>query len=105
MRVGIIPLPSEVDSFCGLVGRITVGDSLKAGIQDPCQEVAMSNDKICEVQLCLFPAKLVWHEFPQDVRRQVSQLLVAMCVEIIEDFPTPEQETQDESRSHSPLAP
>jgi hypothetical protein len=65
----------------------------------------MSNEEICDVQLYLVPAKLMWHEFPQDVRRQVSQLLAVMCVEIVEDFPTSEQETQDESRSHSSLAP
>jgi hypothetical protein len=65
----------------------------------------MSNDGICDVQFCLFPTKLAWHEFPQDVRRQVSQLLAVMCVEIVENFPASEQETQDEPRSHSSLAP
>ena len=64
----------------------------------------MSNDEVSDIQLCLFPAKLVWHEFPQDVRMQVSQLLAALCVEIV-DFPTSGQETQNESRSHSSLAP
>lgn len=63
----------------------------------------MSNDEDSDVQLCLFPTKLVWHEFPQDTQRQVSQLLAVMCIEIVED-PTSEQETQDESRSHSSLA-
>ncbi len=65
----------------------------------------MSNDEVFDVQLCLFSAKLVWHEFPQDVRGQLSQLLAVMCIEIVEDYPTSEQETQDESRSHSSLAP
>ena len=52
----------------------------------------MSNQDAFDVQLCLFATTLTWHEFPQDTRRQVSQLLAAMCVEIVEELPTSEKE-------------
>lgn len=56
----------------------------------------MSNEDAFDIQLCLFATTLTWHEFPQDARRQISQLLAAMCVEIVEELPTSEQEISDE---------
>jgi len=65
----------------------------------------MCHEEISDVQLCLFPTRLVWQEFPKDVRRQIDELLAVMCIEIVDGFPSSEQETNDEPRSHSSLAP
>jgi hypothetical protein len=65
----------------------------------------MSEERYSEVQLCLFQSRLVWHEFPKDTRQQICELLGFMCIEILDVELTSEQETRDESASHSPLAP
>ena len=65
----------------------------------------MCTEGVVDVQLCLFPTKLVWHEFPQHVRSQINQLLEIMCIDIVEALPASDQERYDESRSHSSLAP
>jgi len=57
----------------------------------------MSTEGVSDVQLCLFPTKLVWQEFPQDIQRQINQILEIMCIEIVEDLSTSEQERYDES--------
>ena len=62
----------------------------------------MNNEEDEALQLSLFPIRLTWQEFPQDVREEVSQLLGIMCIDIVE--PLPEQETHDESGKHLPLA-
>ena len=55
----------------------------------------MSDEQFQEVQLQLFKTELVWHEFPQEVRQQVSQLLTILCIEIVEEFES-QQEQNDE---------
>ena len=55
----------------------------------------MSVEQSQEVQLQLFKTELVWKEFPQEVRQQVSQLLTILCIEIIEEHQSP-QEQNDE---------
>ena len=57
----------------------------------------MSTEGVSDVQLCLFPTKLVWQEFPQDIQRQINQILEIICIEIVEDLSTSEQERYDES--------
>ena len=51
----------------------------------------MSEEQSREVQLQLFTTELAWHEFPQDVREQVSQLLTILCIEIVEEYESPKE--------------
>ena len=55
----------------------------------------MSNEQSQEVQLQLFKTELVWHEFPHDMRQQVIELLTILCIEIVEEYESP-QEQDDE---------
>ena len=66
----------------------------------------MSDEQFQEVQLQLFKTELVWHEFPHEVRQQVSQLLTILCIEIVEEFES-QQEQNVESRNLTilPLVP
>jgi len=64
----------------------------------------MSNGMTPDVQTCLFQTQLAWHEFPNEVRQHVSELLAVMCIEIVEELQSL-QETHDESGSRSTLAP
>ena len=43
----------------------------------------------------LFKTELVWHEFPHEVRQQVIQLLTILCIEIVEEYESL-QEQDDE---------
>ncbi|MFZ5828882.1 MAG: hypothetical protein ACOY3P_02295 [Planctomycetota bacterium] len=65
----------------------------------------MSSGMTPDVQTYLFQTQLAWQELPREVRQQVSELLAIMCIEIVEELQSPSQETNDESRSHSTLAP
>lgn len=65
----------------------------------------MNSGMTSDVQTYLFSTHLAWQEFPGEVRQQVSELLAVMCIEIIEDLPPLSQETPNESRSHSTVAP
>ncbi len=62
----------------------------------------MSNDEHVTMQLCLFPIRLTWQEFPRDVREEISQLLGIMCTDIVQQ--SSEQETHDESGKHTPFS-
>jgi len=62
----------------------------------------MSKEEHGTMQLCLFPIRLTWQEFPRDVREEISQLLGIMCTDIVQQ--SSEQETHDESGKHTPLA-
>lgn len=65
----------------------------------------MNRKEASEVQVYLFPTALAWQEFPPEVRKQISQLLSILCIEIVEELAIPEQEISNESRSHSSMAP
>jgi hypothetical protein len=56
-------------------------------------------------QLLLFSTQLRWKEFPQDVRQRACQLLAALCLEIVKDYPTYTEEQNHEPRADSILAP
>ena len=55
----------------------------------------MSHERSQEVQLQLFKTELVWHDFPDAVRQQVSQLLTVMCIEIIQEFESPQEQNNE----------
>lgn len=46
----------------------------------------MSKGLRADLQWYLFEKRLAWHEFPEDIRGQVIQLLAKMCVEIVDDL-------------------
>ena len=48
----------------------------------------MNEPRLMERQRGLFPAEMNWHALPADVRRQVTSLLAAMCIEILDDNQT-----------------
>lgn len=97
MFAWFLPGTVVVDSFGGLVKISSAGQFLRTGVPIHSLEVTMNNQDAFDVQLCLFATTLAWHEFPQDVRRQVSQLLAIMFLEIVEERPNSEEEMCDES--------
>jgi hypothetical protein len=64
----------------------------------------MQHRRPTERQLPLFPKKLDWPEFPQDVRQRVCHLLAAMCIEIIDNHPITTEEQNHEPRTDSIMA-
>ena len=57
-----------------------------------------------EDQLQLFSKQLHWKEFPEDVRLRACQLLAALCIEIVKDYPTNIKEQNHEPRVDSTVA-
>jgi hypothetical protein len=62
----------------------------------------MSKGLQADRQWYLFEKRLGWHEFPEDIREQVIQLLATMCVEIVDELqPQTELKEQHDERTEA----
>ena len=58
----------------------------------------MSNGLHADRQLYLFEKRLAWHQFPADIRQEVTAKLAMLCIEIV-DLPNPNQKEQHDERT------
>ena len=60
----------------------------------------MHNETICERQLTLFREGVAWQSLPRDVREEAISVFAALCVEIVLETPSRNQEQNHESSGH-----
>jgi len=60
----------------------------------------MHDGTICERQLTLFREGVTWQSLPREVREEAVSIFATLCVEVMLEIPSRNQEQNHESSGH-----